>query len=453
MSSVTLDYINDTNLNNSNYLQDYIRKITTKDLLSIVENLQSAIEEDYITGISTPFTFVPCGDLSGADGCSEINCKKSRALRFANFSALYADHVYLQLPFLTSQNIIIDSDTIDSDDELYYKYRDSILSDIEIINQYFELIKSGIVHLIPIKNAYCKNCFQKALLGLKNPISLNSMNEKYSKQVKIVITDFDEFYNEVGVELQNFDEFYSCGSIFMTLNRTKLNGIPKCKLKKGMEITIPNLKKEIIANFIENEFLDSCYSASYCNELNAKFITNKISDMMFLELTKQNKKNNIYQSENTFPQYDLPLITGISSEDVLKLREVELESFNKYRIALNRAVSEQIKATSTCELNQIYEDILYPSFNELDLKLRQMRSGAFKKTFSKMVILGTTIMAGNFINIVPENIEDFLHDSTIPLCSALYPNLVRKKPQQEIQMLDNDFYFLWKLKLDNKIIV
>ncbi|MHB8063571.1 MAG: hypothetical protein ACYDG2_13220 [Ruminiclostridium sp.] len=128
------------------------------------------------------------------------------------------------------------------------------------------------------------------------------------------------------------------------------------------------------------------------------------------------------------------------------MREIEKELFNKYRIALNRAVEEQTKTTRQTDWLQIYDDILYPAFNELDMKLVQVRSGAFKRTFAAMGILSTVILAGRYSNLVSQNISDTLIHIGTSMASAGGNYLLDRN--NKMDMKNNDFYFLWRLKKD-----
>ena len=153
-------------------------------------------------------------------------------------------------------------------------------------------------------------------------------------------------------------------------------------MKTGTLITDPSLINNFIDNFIEDEFVSASYYASYCKSNNAKLITNKISDSMFMNLANQTKiDSNGLNYYNAIPKYDMPFVTNITIEKALQLRKVESESFNKYRIALNKAISEQRKTNSTLEWDDIYDDILFTEFCELDKKSENIRNRIYKKYF------------------------------------------------------------------------
>lgn len=108
------------------------------------------------------------------------------------------------------------------------------------------------------------------------------------------------------------------------------------------------------------------------------------------------------------PEYLLPFTNNIDLKTELKLREIEGESFNKYRIAFSNAVSEQCKTNAyTCWQN-IYYDIVYPELCNLNMKLENIKSGAFKKTFSNILLTSAVISAGVLSNIIAKDSTSIL---------------------------------------------
>lgn len=94
--SKVIEYLKEVNLDNRKNIKNYIMNSTTEELVIFIEHLRDLIEQDYVVKKYNPFTFVPNNELSGAGGCSELSCKIERANRFAIFSSLYAEDVYIQ---------------------------------------------------------------------------------------------------------------------------------------------------------------------------------------------------------------------------------------------------------------------------------------------------------------------------------------------------------------------
>lgn len=443
-----LDYLEEIKLNSSETLEEYLRQCSTEDLYNLIIYLGQLIENDYVIQKYTPFTYVATDDISGVGGCDEIHCKIQRAQHFSIFSALYADNVYIQLDLITDPHLEMnDPEEIDNNKDLKEYFYYHFQCDIEIINTYTELIKADIVHITPPKKMYCKNCFQKAVLGIDYHIPIDALKEEYSDRINLIVSSYNEDTNTLLISPQNMDEFFPDHNIVFPLNTAELQLVPITERKDGKIIKSKELKRSFINNFIDDEFFNACYYASYCNQQNAKLITNKISDSLFLSLTKNdNNLKTLERKSNCLPQYDMPYITDISLKDIIKLRELEHESFNKYRISLNTSVQEQLKTNSAVNWQQIYDDILYPAYNDLDLKLHQIKNGVFKRTFATMGIFTTVILAGQYVGIIPENINTLFASIGTTLTTNGANYLLDKSSTKKSDLLNNDYYFLWKLK-------
>ncbi|CEQ08963.1 Uncharacterised protein [[Clostridium] sordellii] len=447
--SRTIEYLKDINLNNEESLEHYIWNSPTEELIIFIEHLRDLIEQDYVVKKYNPFTFLPNNELSGAGGCSELSCKIERANRFAIFSSLYADDVYIQLDFITDPHYEFDDiEQIDSNNETYFNFRYSLQCDISILNTYSKLIESGIVHIAPPKNLYCKDCFQKEVLGLENFIDINPIKKSIQSKIKLYIDSYSKDIDLVSVRVEDIDEFFPEHGQIFTMPRKNLIKFSDSAIKPGALITDTNLINDFVDNFIDEEFVSACYYASYCKNNNAKLITNKISDSMFMELTNQkNRHNHGLDYYNAIPKYDMPFITDITVEKALQLREIEGESFNKYRIALNKSITEQHKTNSKIEWHDIYDDILFPAFSELDEKLKNIKNGLYKKTFYEIALVGTVISAGVYTGIVPNNMIDIMKSVGIGTGTAISVGrqIFSKIPGKET-LRENDYYFLWQLK-------
>lgn len=137
--SKLIEYLESIEILSQEQLFDYVGNNDIATLNSLVLYIRKLISKDYKLSMYTPFVFVPNGDISGTGGCDEISCRMSRAEKFAVFSALYADKVYIQLQFITSEHYeFIDIDEVEQDEELYTNYVMNLLKDLIIILVYSE---------------------------------------------------------------------------------------------------------------------------------------------------------------------------------------------------------------------------------------------------------------------------------------------------------------------------
>lgn len=448
--SKLIEYLESINLLKQEALFDYIGKNDICTINGLVLYMRKLIDEDYMVSEYTPFVFVPNGDISGTGGCDEISCKLSRAEKFAVFSALYADKVYIQLNFITDEHYdFYDVEEIEANEIMYQNYKMNVLKDMAIILAYSELIKNEIVIITPSHKMLCQECFQREVFG-GSIIDIEMIKSEYRSKANVILRDYDSIHEEAEVSIANIEEFFPDHDLFWTIQDKEQLKILK-KERVGQAIKNKRYCNEFIDDFILKEVVSAMYTTKYCNEQRAKLITNKVSDAMFLSLKKDSQiLSEIKEYTNYLPEYDLLITQNLCLENVIRLRQEEAESFNKYRIALNKAVIEQNKTSNVTDWQSIYDDIIYPELNNLDMKMKQIRSGRLKRFFGTMAVVGTTLVANAFGNIInPEmfsNVSAF--GTSVGVAGVNF--ILDKTSTQKIELQNSDYFFLWKLKKSKK---
>lgn len=447
--SKLIDYLESINLLSEQELWDYICENDIETLDTLIIYLRRLIDEDFQKSEYTPFTFVPNADISGTGGCNEISCRMSRAQKFAVFSALYADKVYIQLQFITDEHYdFCDIDEIEADEELSLNFRMALLSDLIMILVYAQLIKNKIVFITPSHQMLCPACFQRELFG-NEIVDIENITSEYLERAHLILRNYDKENNEAQLTIDGIKEFFPDHDLFWNIrDREKLDLL---KYEK-VGAVVPNKKyaNEFISDFIKSEITAAMYSTKYCYEQHAKLITNKLSDAMFLSLNRDSSIAEVENYTKMLPEYDLLITHNLSLKNVIRLRKEEEESFNKYRIALNKAIKEQNNATNVTDWKAIYDDIVYPQFNNLDLKMKQIKQGRLNRFFGSMIVIGTSLIVSKFGNsIVPNvfsNVDSF--KTTIGAAGVNYK--LDKSSTKKADLQNNDYFFLWKLKQKSK---
>lgn len=442
------EWIREVNWDNEDIRNEYVYTSSMEELLELIAYLRELIEADYLIPEYNPFTYVPNNELSGTGGCGEVNCKVRRAKKFATFSAIYADDVYLQLDLITNEHFdLYNSDDFDENTSYDFKY--DFIAEIEVIISYLTLIECGIVHIEPARKTYCKDCFQKALLQRNDLIDITPIMEYVKEKVIIEATRYDKKNKELVIELKNINEYFDGEILITSIREREDNKFPKSYKKLGVMDKSEKLWNDLIEEFVESEFVSACYYTNYCRENNAKLITSKPSDGMFATLTRgENDAKHVLEVYNNLPQYDMPFFQNISIQKAIQLREKESAAFDRYRIALNKAIEEQCKTNSKVEWKDIYDDILYPEFANLNVKLKNLKEGSgFKKTFGDILIVGGVVTAGLLSGMIPMSIAGVgvaLGGTTG--ITALGNKIKDNQGNKKAELRTNDYYYLWKLK-------
>lgn len=164
-------------------------------------------------------------------------------------------------------------------------------------------------------------------------------------------------------------------------------------------------------------------------------------------ISKKNKT--IKQSEwynRLLPEYDLPIVGNLDLRRVIQLREEEYESFNKYRIALNKAALEQNKTDNENDWRKIYDDIIYPELNMLDMKMKQLKSGRLNRIFGTMIVIGTAIVANKYGDFIKPDLFTSAQTLGTSVGATGINYLLDQQSNKKANLHGNDFFFLWKLK-------
>ena len=412
------------------------------ELFNLIEYLRDLIDKDYKQPKYNPYTFVPNNELSGTGGCSEIGCKLRRAKKFATFSAVYADDVFLQLQLITDEHFDMWEPSL-MDNESFDKLKDAFNCDISVILTYLPLIEEGIVHIEPVRKLYCKKCFQRQLLQRNDLVDYSPIVKYVKDRVVIDVTESRRKLDYMFVELKNIDDYFDGENQILVVSGEEFRKLSNGDKKVGKKNVSREYWSKLIDDFVEKEFVSSCYYTKYCRDNDAKLITSKPSDGLFASITRGENAEEVLATYKNLPQYDMPFISNISIENALRLRKLEYEAFDRYRIALDKAVKEQCKTNSKVEWKDIYNDILYPEYNHLDLKLRNIKSENFVKTFGEILLLGGTITAGILTGF------PIVTELAVTAGTALGAHLLAHKAENNIKLRENDYYYLWRLSKES----
>jgi hypothetical protein len=141
----------------------------------------------------------------------------------------------------------------------------------------------------------------------------------------------------------------------------------------------------------------------------------------------------------------LPIITGISIQDILKVRKKEEEAFSFYRDSMKRLVRE-ITLNGTQYSREAFMDIVNPEITKINMAIKESKLSTIINLGKNLAISSGLVYLGVSSGILPENLKELL-----PAVGAFdmvrasikdVTNLVSKP--KEIK--ENPYYFLWKLQ-------
>lgn len=440
-----LDIMDINRFNTTENILSYVTKATNKDITRLILGMRNAVNnQEHKLNDHSPFSFIASPEISGAGGCMERSCRLKRTETFTIYSALYADKVYINVNSINNPHFI---EALTSGNKVLKYY---FATDLLMLNQLRPLLEKDIVRIVKPEFQFCQDCVQKYLEPIGLNIDIDEIENYYIDSIEAYIS-YNHDYDVFNISFKNVGDFFEHGTMIHKLNEVDLQLRNKIKSSPS---NIYCLTKEEIKNYgffkrvLKQEINRLKMHALEARILNSKLLTSKNFDSFAFEtaINNETKTNSFVGIMREIPIYSLPLIYGTGVDNILRIREEENDAFKKYRLALNKATKERLKSYSAKELNEIYEDIIYPSFTELDISLNKLRKSSLKKLLGEFIIVASVVSMGVSTGFVPSDPKSIL--TTLGGISALTKagssafEWVRKKDE----IKENDYYFLWKLK-------
>lgn len=431
--SKIIDYMKELDLTTFEKINCYFTQTPIDVIQCFDEHMGNLAYEDWSIAEYSPYSFSPSMDLSGFGGCSELECKKSRAINFSKFASLYSDTVYFIVNSITNQSSL-------NIDECELLYRQNLVNDYSLILLYSQLIEKNIAKIIPPHFNICPDCFSKYIENKNELQTLNPIIDEYSIKAVIEATFYDKNEHIGFFEIKNLPELFPEHNGYMLINGGPcLDYLEKAK-KFPMIIQDEQINNGIIKEYVYENYLTSKYEALVSSLYQAKFVTSKPFDKTMIDLSSRQTISSIPS-----PVFDMPFFSNIDIQTILKFRETEYHAFNDYRIALDKATKSYVEEPS--QLNAIYDDIIYPAFVKLDEMFERTKRMRIAKNISGLLVIGSTVTLGLMNSVVPAN--------PLGIATALggtgalvryVGDVVERKLTTDNELEKQDFYFLWKLK-------
>lgn len=117
---------------------------------------------------------------------------------------------------------------------------------------------------------------------------------------------------------------------------------------------------------------------------------------------------------------------------------------------MSKAIKEQNNATNVTDWKAIYDDIVYPQFNNLDLKMKQIKQGRLNRFLGSMIVIGTSLIVSKFGNSIVPNVFSNVDSFKTTIGAAGVNYILDKSSTKKADLQNNDYFFLWKLKQKSK---
>jgi hypothetical protein len=138
-------------------------------------------------------------------------------------------------------------------------------------------------------------------------------------------------------------------------------------------------------------------------------------------------------------QLQLPVVNGIDLKTLLKLRNDERDSFNRFRRALEKAIELRLTCADATEHTtlaaEIQGDVVEPALSEISLRLKSASRVLARKAIESVTIGTLATLCGIYANPV-------LAGGVIPAINGLI-NARHKYLDEKREISLSEMYFLW----------
>ncbi|MEE0311718.1 MAG: hypothetical protein UDW71_06735, partial [Oscillospiraceae bacterium] len=324
--SKIVEYMNEIGLTNFDNIQDYFFKSNLETIISLHEYLQELAYEDWSISDYSPYSFAPSMELCGFGGCEEYHCKLQRASVFNKFASLYGDTVYFIVNSITNPHIPDFSD----DKHKEFEYRYHLMSDCSLIFLYSELIVRNIAKIIPPHFSICPDCFAKCICNEDALLSLNPISQKYSEKAVLEVIEYNSKTKNGCIVIKNLPELFPNHDAYVNVyGEYETNVMEQIKSFPSI-ITDKTFISHFIQRHVEDCYITSRFETFISSAYRSKYITDK-------PIHKEILSTNKITASLTPPVFEMPFLENVDTDTILKLRDSEQDSFNEYRIALDKA--------------------------------------------------------------------------------------------------------------------
>jgi hypothetical protein len=433
------ELLKNENLSSSN-IEDEIYKWNSNKFSNFIEYCSELLPTTKKSASST-FEFIANSQLSGyPEPCGDIQCRLSNVDTMARFACLYADRVLIHNPF--EDYHLRNTDTEEN--------RKRLVNDLYVIYRIKPLLETRLVEFVETPSSrfhFCRECYediiaQKPDFGGKSLLSFKKiLKNKYLKEADF----FVEYYRGVPVILkEDITDYIDDNACLKFIENLEPNIERKLEKFESIKLSKKDLLRLGIIDDYVHPIINDIAVQNWCaNIYGTNYVTNR---MMDFELISSDPELEIYNKKllNNFSHY-VPIISDTTLSKLVKFRQEEGEAFLVYRDALSSALKNAISSRSN-EFNQIFNDIVQPEINKINLSVKKSRHLLWNSLFSDMILSSGFISIGMFSGILPHDVSQIV----TALGGFKFISTMKDKlgdlVSEQADITANKFYFLWKMK-------
>lgn len=413
---------------------DYqIEKMSVTSILEITESLSETVTiTSKKQGNDGILDFYLGGSLSGHSffGCSSINCRLGTIQKAAVFSILYSNKAYLPSFFshYSHDNMQV------SETEIKKRF----LNDIRVVNSSRKAFENG--SLVMTHLDICPNCSTDLIGTIDSTLTESYLEELMHKSIKSFKAEVIEINGRKTLCVRDESETFL----------DHVNTYSEKKITQRLPLGKIESNNLIELGIIEDIFKQELYKLKYqhiaSSSLNSPLISDRKSHIEFLNKANKNNSFNNYNAAMQSLYFDTPIIEGIPIDNIIKLKKVEEDAFENYKISLNKAITSFVKEKDTITpqmIQEFYDDTIYSELLRLKLKVKNTRSLALKKLIGNVAFTSLSLGVGLTTQFVSPEVLKSIGLFTF---AGTTGSAVMDIFHTSSDIKSSNYYFIWRLK-------
>jgi hypothetical protein len=343
------------------------------DVCDFVDQQRSAWKDE--RSLISPFNCVAGSSMRGDSGCSEPSCRSAKLNFLARYAAMYAEQVFLPLP--------LENPGFGGSKE---NLRQSLIQTVMSLLELRPLVEKAIVKPVTRVMHYCEHHAALALGQYQHGTeAVDALATRHLREFKFSYEKLSDEPRIVAVRAQGPDDYLEHGTI-SHLYLKPPEWIPS-SIKLGRTYGLQR-KSPVHAELVKRAFsqiaADAIFHQQFGPKFNATYLTDLAGEAELLKLLSEDD-GLAMRTAKTFAQltHEIPLLTDLPIRTILRIREDNPESFEAYRLAVNRIVREQVQQGHSATEEQardIYHDILSPALADLRVEAKRQHSKWVRKS-------------------------------------------------------------------------
>jgi hypothetical protein len=356
----------------------------------------------------------------------------------ATFSALYAERVYISNPFEHVYEHLQHGFEFESDTARLV-FIDRIAGDISVMFNLKPLIEHDIVRINPQVRAFCDKHWNQHILEAESfqekmkkldPVLIKSLNEHVHFELRrdetLILHDPHRYTN---MEMLGFIKFPENLIPYLPRAPYTFSAAEVESLGMWEAVVIPAINEVIFQKYSIFK-QDASYLTSYGLE---KDIINGL-----------NSDSDELRSKELFDalSHELPFISNVTIESLVRLRSQEAEAFEVYRDKLSSVIREiGSKSIAPKEAQKVIQQEINPHLHKIDQLIRSNADSLNKRATGMIAFdLALVISAGIF-----GNWGNLSRIGGLYTAKDIFESIFRASTKPKDAMND-DFFFLWSVR-------